>query len=300
MSVPVLVIGRRGQLASDLAALAGRGGVPVVALGRPEADLLDAGSLAAAIARIGPRAVINAAAYTNVDRAESEGDLAFALNRDGPAALAAACAEALLPLIHVSTDQVFDDSRTRPHREDDAPNPLCLYGRSKLEGERAVAAANSGALIVRVSWVFGPSADNFVKKVLAWAGDRDALSIVADQHGRPTYSPALAAALLDLALRMEGADAPRGILHLAGGSVMTRFDQARSVIEGSGRRGGPTATLAPVATRDFPTPAKRPLNAVLDVSRAKERHGVVLGPFQPDLDETLDAVLGPPRAEAAR
>ena len=135
--------------------------------------------------------MINAAAYTNVDRAESEPDLAFAVNRDGPAALARACAAGGIPLVHVSTDQVFDGRRAGGHREEDAPNPLCLYGRSKLEGERAVAAAGGNALTVRVSWVFGPSADNFVKKVLAWARARDTLRIVsrparpADLFARP-------------------------------------------------------------------------------------------------------------------
>jgi dTDP-4-dehydrorhamnose reductase len=292
---PLLVVGRQGQLATDLVAAGGRLGRPLVALGRPELDLTSPDGVARALDRVAPRAVITAAAYTNVDRAESEPDLAFAVNRDGPAALARACAAGGIPLVHVSTDQVFDGRRAGGHREEDAPNPLCLYGRSKLEGEQAVAAAGGNALTVRVSWVFGPSADNFVKKVLAWARARDTLRIVSDQRGRPTSSPDLAEALIRLAGRMGGPDGPRGLLHVAGASVMTRDAQARMVIAGSRARGGPVARIEPVPTRDFPTPAARPLNAELDVSRAAESWGIRLNPFGPDLAATLDHLLGPVR-----
>jgi dTDP-4-dehydrorhamnose reductase len=301
MTAPLLVVGRRGQLATDLVAAGDRLSVPLVALGRPELDLLDEASLAAAIERVAPRAVINAAAYTAVDRAEAEPDLAFALNRDGPARLAALCARAGLPLVHVSTDQVFDGRRDGGHVEEDEPNPLCIYGRSKLEGERAVAAAGGSHLIVRVSWVFGPSADNFVKKVLAWASARDTLSIVSDQRGRPTYSPALAEALIDLAGRMaaDGPPRPAGLLHLAGASVMTRVEQAREVLAGSRLRGGPSAEVVPVLTKDFPTPAPRPLNAELDVTRAARLYDIQMRPFAEDLAETLDRIIGPPRGRTS-
>ena len=297
MTAPFLVVGRKGQLATDLAEDAFRRGVPLVALGRPDLDLTDEASVARALDTARPRAVINAAAYTAVDAAEAEPDLAFALNRDGPGRLARACARAGLPLVHVSTDQVFDGRREGGYVEDDEPNPLCLYGRSKLEGERAVAAAGGPHLIVRVSWVFGPSADNFVKKVLAWARARETLSIVCDQRGRPTYSPGLAEALIALAARMAdaGPDRPAGLLHLAGATVMTRYEQALQVVEQSRRRGGPTARVAPVLTKDFPTPATRPLNAELDVGRAARLHGVRLRPFADDLAETLDRVIGPLR-----
>lgn len=296
-SGPILVVGHRGQLATDLMRVAAERDEDLVALGRPQLDLTDPAHAARALDRIEPSAVINAAAYTQVDRAESEPDLAYALNRDGPARLAAACARARVPLIHVSTDQVFDGTKAGGYREDEAPNPLCVYGASKLAGERAVLEAAPVALVVRVSWVFGPSGENFVTKVLGWARARPRLAIVADQTGRPTFSPALAAALLDLARLMAqgGEDRPSGLLHLAGGSVMTRAEQAGRILAASAARGGPFADIEPVATADFPTPARRPLNAELDVTRAAERHGLALGPFEPDLETTLDIILGPRR-----
>jgi dTDP-4-dehydrorhamnose reductase len=285
MPPPILVVGRKGQLATDLAELPG-----VVAFGRPDLDVTDEASVRVAIERTAPCAVINAAAYTAVDRAESEPEAAFALNEAGPRHLALACTAANVPFVHVSTDQVFDGARPGGYREEDTPNPLCLYGRSKLAGERAVAEAGGRSLVVRVSWVFGPSGDNFVKKVLAWASERGEIRVVCDQRGRPTYSPALAGALLRLAREMAEGRGPEGVLHLAGASVMSRFEQARMVLEAAGARGGPAARVRPVLTRNFPTPAVRPLNAELDVSRAAAM-GVRLSPFAGDLRRTLDRVL---------
>lgn len=288
MSPPILVVGRKGQLATDLAGLPG-----VVALGRPDLGVTSEASVRAAVARIQPRAVVNAAAYTAVDRAESEPDAAFALNETGPRHLARACAAAGIPLVHVSTDQVFDGGKPGGYREEDAPNPLCLYGRSKLAGERAVAEAGGKSLTVRVSWVFGPSGDNFVKKVLAWASGQEEIRIVSDQRGRPTYSPALARTLLRLAHEMAEGRPHGGVLHVAGASVTTRFEQARAILEASKARGGPHARVLPVLTRDFPTPATRPLNAELDVSRAVAM-GIRLAPFASDLRHTLDRILPAP------
>jgi len=298
MTGSILVIGRRGQLATDLAALGERHPAGIVALGRPELDLTQEASIARALDEAAPAAVINAAAYTNVDRAESEPDLAFALNRDGPAFLARECARRSLPLVHVSTDQVFDGHKQGGYRETDTPNPLCLYGRSKLEGENAVLAAHDRSLVVRVSWVFGPSGDNFVTKLLSWARTREVLTIVSDQRGRPTYSPALAEALIGFAQAMSGHAGPHGILHLAGGSAMTRYEQALAIMAGAKRRNAQTARVEPILTRDFPTAATRPLNAELDCSLAAEKYGIRLGSFGPDLEATLDRLIGPPLASS--
>lgn len=290
---PVLVVGRSGQLATDLAAL--KAGAPTVAWGRPDLDLRDDTSIARAIAQVRPCAVVNAAAYTAVDRAESEPEAAYALNRDAPAALARACRAAGLPLVHVSTDQVFDGTKTSGYVESDPPNPLCVYGASKLAGEEAVLAAHPDALVVRASWVFGPSGNNFVARVLEWARTRPVLQVVNDQSGRPTYSPGLGAALLELAAQMitrTGAERPSGLLHLAGADLMARDAQARAVMAASAARGGPTAAIEPVPTSVFPTPAIRPANADLDCSRAQRLYGVALGRFAPDLDATLDVILG--------
>ncbi len=290
-----LVAGRNGQLATDLAEVCRNAGRQAAFLGRPDLDLADKSSIERALVTARPDAVINAAAYTAVDKAESERDLAFAVNASGPGLLAEACARAKVPLIHVSTDMVFPDRADRAHREDDPVAPLSHYGATKLEGERRVMAASDGNLVARVSWVFGPSGDNFVKKLLDWARARSELTIVADQRGRPTYSPALAAALVALADRMisDGKGVPRGVLHLAGADAMTRDEQARRVMAASRTRGGPYATIVPVPTSAFPTQAARALNAVLDVERARTEYGIALGGFDRDLDETLDRIIGP-------
>ncbi len=293
MVQPILIIGRKGQLATDLAAMASTG-QPLVCLGRPDLDLTDKDSIARAIERHQPAAIINAAAYTAVDKAESEPEAAFALNRDGPAHLAGLCKRHGLALVHISTDQVFGDGRRIAHGETDGPDPLCTYGRSKLAGEQAVLEAGGDALIARVSWVFGPSGDNFVTKVLGWARARPELSVVEDQMGRPTYSPELAAILLRLAGNMvSGRSSPAGLLHLAGADIMSRADQARAILAGSRARGGPFADVSGVPTSAFPTPARRPLNAVLDVSLAQTMHGLALGAFVPALEATLDHLIGP-------
>lgn len=300
VDAPVLVIGRKGQLATDLVAVATDEGAPVIALGRPDFDLTDADATKRALDRYQPGAVINAAAYTAVDRAESEGEAAFALNRDGPARLASACAAASVPFLHISTDQVFDGTKVGGYVEDDVTGPLCLYGQSKLAGEIAVLEANPAALVARTSWVFGPSGENFVTKVLSWAkGSQDnagqSLRIVSDQRGCPTYSPDLAFCLLTLAQAMAvgGENAPVGILHLAGPEAMTRDEQARRILAGSAARRGPYAGVVPVLTRDFPTPATRPLNAELDTARVKALYGLQLQPFAEALAATLDRILGP-------
>lgn len=294
-SAKLLVVGRAGQLATDLAQVCASAGRDTSFLGRPQLDLVDAASIDRALTAVRPRAVINAAAYTAVDKAESERGLAFAVNAVGPGLVAEACARANIPLVHVSTDMVFPDRHDGEHREGDPVAPLSHYGATKLEGEKRVLAASAGHLVVRVSWVFGPSGDNFVKKLLEWARTRPELSIVADQRGRPTYSPGLAAALLELADRMAagGPDAPGGVLHLAGQDVMTRDEQARRVMAASARRGGPAARINSVPTSAFPTPARRALNAVLDINRARTLYGITLGAFDDDLAATLDKLIGP-------
>lgn len=288
----VLVFGRSGQLASDLQHVAAARGIALTALGRNEIDICDRDALLRAIDAVKPQALINAAAYTNVDGAESDEAAAFRLNETAPQAMAQAAHHARLPFLHVSTDQVFDGTKKGAYTEADATNPINLYGRSKLAGEIAVAAANPEASIVRVSWVWGPSADNFVKKLLQWASARDELSIVNDQYGRPTYSPALADALLTMATMPHR---PHGLIHYAGGDAMTRSDQARAVLAASRTHGGPFAHVKDVPTSAFPTPAARPLNAELDVSKAHAL-GFKLPLFADSLSDCVAAIVkGLPR-----
>lgn len=289
MSNPtVLVLGRSGQLAS---ALAGLGGEAVVTAGRPDFDLAEPGAPERLLARLRPAAVINAAAYTAVDRAESEPERAFALNRDGPAALARACAGAGLPLIHVSTDSVFDGALDRAYREDDVPRPIGVYGASKRAGERAVLEALPSALVVRTSWIFAAWGESFVSRLLAWAEGRDQLTIVGDQRGRPTYAPDLAEALLVLAHRLLDGTISGGLMHLAGGSVLSRAEQAQLILDAASRRGRRATTVIPIPSSAHPTAARRPLNAVLDC-RLAAGLGITLGPFAEGLEATLDKLIG--------
>lgn len=285
----ILVIGRTGQLARSLQA---QGRADVICVGRPEGDLADPGKLADLVARTGPRLVLNAGGFTKVDPAESEAEEAFALNRDGPAALARICASVGIPLIHISTDCVFDGQKPSPYTPDDIPNPLSVYGRSKLEGEEAVDIHCRQHLVVRVSWVFSEHADNFVRTMLKLARQREMVQVVSDQTGYPTYCPDLAAGLLGMT---EQALAPGfdgwGTYHLAGCEEIDRASMAEAIFAESRALGGPTARVAPVLTRDFPTPAKRPLNARLESAKAAEVFGIKLPDWRTGLQKSVRVLV---------
>ena len=200
----ILVAGRTGQLARALVALANERKLPLVAVGRPELELSNAGSIDRIVTAHSPRAIVNAAAYTLVDKAESEPDLAFKINRDGAAHLAQAAARLHVPFIHVSTDYVFDGNKPTPYQEDDRPSPLSIYGRSKREGEIAVLDAYPAAIILRTSWVYSPYGQNFVKTMLRLSETHDHVRVVDDQHGAPTSARDLAQAILEIIEKIEG------------------------------------------------------------------------------------------------
>ncbi|RMF36480.1 MAG: dTDP-4-dehydrorhamnose reductase [Alphaproteobacteria bacterium] len=278
----VLVFGRTGQLGRELAALAGPD-LDIAALGREAADLTDAAACAAAVAETGADAVINAAAFTAVDRAEAEEAAATRINAEAPAAMAAAAAARGLPFLHVSTDYVFSGVAGRPWREDDAPGPLSAYGRSKLAGERAVMAAHPQAVILRTAWVFSAHGSNFVKTMLRLAAGRERLRVVDDQKGGPTPAAAIAEALIAIArARLAGAGAP-GIFHFAGTPAVSWCGFAREILA----RAGLSTPVDAIASAEFPTPARRPANSVLDCARIRTVYGIA----QPDWREGLDAVL---------
>lgn len=286
---PVLVIGRNGQLAQSLNA-AGRN--DVVCAGRPEGDLADPGKLADLVARIRPRIILNAGGFTKVDPAETQIDEAFALNRDGPAALARLCASTNIPLIHISTDCVFDGQKPVPYLADDATAPVNIYGRSKRDGEVAVSAFCRKHITVRVSWVFSEYADNFVRTMLKLAGQRDEISVVCDQIGYPTYCPDLADALLLIADKVLEPDFDSwGMYHLAGREETDRASMAQAIFSESRAIGGPSAQVKPVLTRDYPTPAERPLNARLESGKAADVFGVALPDWRIGLQKSVRIVV---------
>lgn len=283
-----LLFGPTGQLGRELQNRAPRHGVTLVPVDRAMADLTDAGAVADVVERADVDIVINAAAYTAVDQAEAEEDVAHAVNAAAPGAMARTCAARGLPLIHVSTDYVFDGSGTTPWREADPVGPIGAYGRSKLAGEQAVEKAGGRALIVRTSWVFSPYGRNFVKTMLSLAS-RPELRVVDDQHGRPTAAGDLAEALLLAARRMvEQPEGPvRGLLHFAGDGATTWRRFAEAVFA---EAGGPAPDIIPVTTREYPTPAARPANSVLDCGRVETILGIRPRAWRDGLAETLRAL----------
>lgn len=289
MTATVLVIGRKGQVATSLAEAARTADLSVTVLGRPEIDLADPSSIHTAIAGCGADVVVNAAAYTAVDKAESERDLTFAINADGVKHLAEACAQTGRPLIHISTDYVFDGTAPGPYAEDDPVAPLGVYGASKLAGEDFVRAACPNHVILRTAWVVSPFGHNFVKTMLRLAETREELGVVDDQRGSPTYAPHLADAILGIAAQVAdgSGDGPWGTYNAAGTGEATWCDVAREVFEHSARLGGPSATVRPITTADYPTPAQRPANSRLDCSRMAATFGISLPDWRQGIEECV-------------
>jgi dTDP-4-dehydrorhamnose reductase len=255
-------------------------------------------SLQAAIASIKPDAVVNAAAFTAVDMAEDEPELAAAINAAGAGSLAAAAADAGLPVVHVSTDYVFDGTKEGAYLETDAPAPLNVYGRTKLEGEQRVAEANPRHVILRTSWVFSAYGHNFVKTMLRLARERTTVSVVDDQRGSPTAAADLARAITTLLPRIVSDSASAdafGVFHAAGKGPVSWYGFALAIMEGAAKRGARSAAVVPISAADYPTRARRPANSVLDCSRLLAVHGIEMPPWQSSLDATLnDILLSPP------
>lgn len=287
----ILVTGGAGQLASAV----GRHGRPDVrVIGRPEFDFDRPGTVAAALDAHRPLLVVNAAAWTAVDAAEGETEAAFRANADGPAALAAWCAAHGVGLIHIGTDYVFDGAKGAPYLETDPTNPTGAYGRSKLAGEQAVLAAHPDAIILRTAWVYATSGKNFLLTMLNAARRTDRLRVVADQRGCPTNADDLADAVLAVAdARAAGRGAP-GIYHAAGSGETTWHGFATAIFMEAARRGGPSPTIEPIATADWPTPAQRPADSRLDCGKLAATFGVRLPDWRPSLARAVASLLPEP------
>jgi dTDP-4-dehydrorhamnose reductase len=262
----LLVFGTTGQVAQALRALS----PDARFLSRADADLSDAAACARAIAEFRPSVVINAAAYTAVDRAESERDAAFAINAAAPAAMARACAAEGAALLHISTDYVFDGSGTAPWKPGDRMAPLNAYGASKLAGEEAIRASGAVHVILRTSWVFSATGNNFLKTMLRLGAERAELSIVADQKGAPTPAPAIASALLAIADRFAAGTGVSGTYHFAGTPDTDWAGFARAIFAASGQK----VSVRDIATQDYPTPARRPQNSRLDCSGLERDYSI--------------------------
>lgn len=274
----ILVFGKTGQLARELALLEG-----VTCLGRAQVDLSDPAACAEAIGHYAPVAVINAAAYTAVDRAEEEDALAQVVNGAAPAAMAQACAELDIPFVTVSTDYVFDGSGTTPWQPSDAVAPINAYGRSKLAGEEAVAAVGGRYAILRTSWVVSAHGHNFVKTMLRLGAERDHLSIVGDQIGAPTPARDIAAACLEMARQLRADRGKSGTYHLQGLPEVSWAGVAAEIFA----QAGMTCEVTDIATSAYPTPAARPLNSRLDCTTLE----TVFNISQPDWRLGLRGIL---------
>ena len=300
--IRVLVTGSRGQIGGEVVrALAGR--AEVIAHDRATLDLARPGDIATRVREARPDVIVNAAAYTAVDRAESDEALARVVNAVAAGALADAARRAGALLVHYSTDYVFDGAKQGAYIESDAPHPLNAYGRTKLEGERAIAASGAAHLTLRTSWVYGPQGGNFVRTMLRLAETREELRIVDDQRGAPTSSVQLARATLELlggatdgAIAIEAvakAKSGSGLYHASAAGETTWFGFAEAIFAEWSRRAGAgfrAPRLVPIASREYPTPARRPANSLLDSSRLAGAFGVRLGPWREALVETLSAL----------
>ncbi len=290
MSGPILVTGGTGQLATCLA----EQGPDVLRVGRPDFDFDAPEAIVPLLARLRPRLVVNAAAYTAVDKAESEPAAAARANETGPGLIAGWCAAAGVPLIHVSTDYVFDGAKGAPYVETDAPNPIGVYGASKRAGETAVLARHPQAVILRTSWVYAAQGKNFVRTMLGAARKTDRLRVVADQIGCPTDAHDLAAAILAIAARLDAEGmrpAFAGITHAAGSGWTSWHGLAHEIFTAAAPLGLRMPTVEPIATSDWPTPVRRPADSRLDCSRLATVFGLRLPDWQISLHRTVARIL---------
>jgi dTDP-4-dehydrorhamnose reductase len=298
---PILLTGRDGQLGYELArTLAPLG--PVAATTRTRLDLADEDAIRACVRALKPSLIVNAAAYTAVDRAETERDLAFAVNARAPAVLAEEASRLAIPLVHFSTDYVFDGTpprdaagRARPYREDDPPRPLGAYGESKLAGEEAIRAVAGVALILRIAWVYAERGRNFLLTMMRLAMERDEVRVVDDQIGCPTYARLVAEATAQILAASGPADGWRaladrqGIYHLAGAGATSWHGFAAAIFAARAQAGERTPRLTAIPTRDYPTPAARPAYSVLDAGKVRETFGLALPDWQSQLALCLEA-----------
>ncbi len=290
----ILVTGGSGQVATELAARAA-----VTLAGRPDFDFERPDTVAAAFDRAEPSLVVNAAAWTAVDAAEASPDAAYRANRDGPAALAALCARAGVPLVHISTDYVFDGLKPSPYVEDDPVGPTGVYGASKLAGEQAVLESGARAAVLRTAWVYNATGKNFVRTMLGAARKNPRLRVVADQQGCPTHAGDLADAILAVAARMQAGWQPAygGVFHACGQGSATWHGFALAIFAEAARHGRPAPEVSAITTADYPTPARRPANSRLACGKLAEVFGVALPPWQPALARTVEAIVTREAAE---
>ncbi len=288
----IAVTGATGQVATSLVERAGPG-VEIVALGRPAFDLTDRAAVLAGLEAARPDVIVNAAAYIAVDKAEAEEALALRVNGDGAGHVAEAAERLGVPLLHLSTDYVFDGALDRPYREDDPTGPTGSYGRSKLAGEKEVARRCENSVILRTAWVYSPFGANFVRTMLRLGETREEVGVVADQRGNPTSALDIADGLITIAARVKADSSPRlrGIFHMTGSGEASWADFAETVFREAEARGRRPTRVKRIATADYPTPARRPANSRLDNEKLARVYGFGLPDWRPSVAATCARLL---------
>lgn len=289
----ILVTGKEGQVDTSLQTLGENLGLEIIRIGLPEIDLSKPETLEAPIREIRPDAIISSAAYTAVDKAETETDLAQAINGDAPGVLARLAAELDIPILHLSTDYVFAGDKDGLYDETDTPAPVSVYGRTKLSGEEQIRAATDNHVIVRTAWVYSPYGNNFVKTMLRLGETREELNVVADQHGCPTYAPEIARALLAITQQVVVDRDPtlRGTFHLTGQGETTWAEFASAIFKGAFERGRKRVRINPITTAEYPTLASRPANSRLNGDKLDAIYGLRLDPWDVSLDDCLNKLI---------
>jgi dTDP-4-dehydrorhamnose reductase len=293
--VRVYVFGTEGQIARSLREAARRySGIEIGSSARKDVSILCPDLVEKALHEFSPNIVINPAAYTWVDRAEAESDLAFAVNRDGAGIVAAAAKKMGAPVIHLSTDYVFNGEKAGSYIESDPVDPQTMYGQSKLEGEYAVAAANERHLVLRTSWLYAPFGSNFVRTIIRMSSNEKCLRVVDDQVGCPTYASDVADAILAIVKQIEAVgwrDRFAGVTHLAGPNALTWYAFARMIVSTAQKYGGCEAAVKPISTAEFPVAAKRPKNSRLCCDRLANTFDVSLPPLEHSLEKCIKRLL---------
>jgi len=290
----ILITGAKGQVGSELTRQAITRGHDVYGFGSKELDISNSEQVNQLFQKIHPDVVINAAAYTAVDQAETEKELAYAVNSLGSENLAKACKQFDIPLLHISTDYVYDGEKQKPYLETDIPNPTGVYGASKLEGDQKIENIWHKHIILRVSWVFGEQGNNFVKTMLRLAQQRDELSIVNDQYGAPTSAKAISSSLLDImeSTQFNQPQCPWGLYNLQSDPGITWYGFAQEIFQQARQLGilGKTMTLLPIASSEFPTPVKRPANSKLDGKKLQQDFAILPANWKKDLNDMLKSI----------
>jgi len=289
----VLLTGANGQVAWELSRRGAKEGFDILALDRATLDITGQSAVNRQVSGSGPSVVVNAAAYTAVDQAESEPELAFAANRDGPANLASACAEGGIPLIHISTDFVFDGEKKGPYLETDQVSPLNVYGKSKAAGEVAVRERLREHIILRASWVYGVHGRNFVKTMLRLGREKDVIQVVADQYGCPTYAADLADTILKIAAQIhENRQIAWGTYHYCGKGTTSWYGLAEEILSLAKQYTSlRVKTIEAIRTAEYPTPAKRPLNSALDCSLVEKTFNIHPRPWRESLGQMIQMMF---------